>query len=153
MSTSTTISGRGRRASHLPGFYTRAQVEADLGLSATDLDTFERAGVLGAEQRRQRGDTRPVLYSTSDLAVGRFAMSVHRLGIRGEQLRRTTDALRLKRKWLQPGWAGLVIVDADGDVELLGAGGSLDDYLRRYPLTSTALVVVTVTVPAAALAA
>src|SRR3954470_7862155 len=138
---------RARRTSREPGFYTRAQVEEDLGLTATELDTFERAGVLGAEQRRRRGDTRPVLYSTSDLAVGRFAMAAHRLGVRGEQLRRLSDALRLKRKRLQPGWSGLVVIDCDGDVELLDDPSGLVEYLRAYPLQVASLLVTTVTVP------
>ena len=125
----------------------RAQVEEDLGLTATELDTFERAGVLGAEQRRRRGDTRPVLYSTSDLAVGRFAMAAHRLGVRGEQLHRLSDALRLKRKRLQPGWRGLVVIDGDGDVELLDDAGGLADYLRRYPVAVASLLVTTLSVP------
>jgi hypothetical protein len=103
--------------------------------------------VLGAEQRRRRGDTRPVLYSTSDLAVGRFAMAAHRLGVRGEQLRRLSDALRLKRKRLQPGWTGLVVIDGDGDVELLDDPSSLADYLRRYPLAVASLLVTTLSVP------
>ena len=148
MAISPATAPRARRTSREPGFYTRAQVEEDLGLTATELDTFERAGVLGAEQRRRRGDTRPVLYSTSDLAVGRFAMAAHRLGIRGEQLRRLSDALRLKRKRLQPGWSGLVVIDGDGDVELLGDPGGLADYLRSYPLPDASLLVITLTVPA-----
>ena len=148
MATSTTASPRARRTSREPGFYTRAQVEEDLGLTATELDTFERAGVLGAERRRRRGDTRPVLYSTSDLAVGRFAMAAHRLGVRGEQLRRLSDALRLKRKRLQPGWSGLVVIDADGDVELLDDPSGLADYLRSYPLPVASLLVTTLSVPA-----
>jgi hypothetical protein len=138
---------RARRTSREPGFYTRAQVEDDLGLTATELDTFERAGVLGAEQRRRRGDTRPVLYSTSDLAVGRFAMSAHRLGVRGEQLRRLSDALRLKRKRLRPGWSGLIVIDRDGDVELFEDPSGLVDYLRAYPLQVASLLVTTLTVP------
>jgi hypothetical protein len=147
MATSTAAPTRARRTSREPGFYTRAQVEEDLGLTATELDTFERAGVLGAERRRRRGDTRPVLYSTSDLAVGRFAMAAHRLGVRGEQLRRLSDALRLKRKRLQPGWSGLVVIDGDGDVELLDDPSGLADYLRSYPLPNAALLVTTLTVP------
>jgi hypothetical protein len=147
LATSTPVPTRARRTSREPGFYTRAQVEEDLGLTSTELDTFERAGVLGAEQRRRRGDTRPVLYSTSDLAVGRFAMAAHRLGVRGEQLRRLSDALRLKRKRLQPGWCGLVVTDGDGDVELLDDPSGLVDYLRRYPLAVASLVVTTLSVP------
>lgn len=147
MPTSTPAPSRARRTSREPGFYTRAQVEEDLGLTATELDTFERAGILGAEQRRRRGDTRPVLYSTSDLAVGRFAMAAHRLGVRGEQLRRLSEALRLKRKRLQPGWCGLVVIDGDGDVELLDDPGGLADYLRRYPLAVASLLVTTLSVP------
>src|SRR3954452_11047648 len=145
--TSTAAPTRARRTSREPGFYTRAQVEDALRLTATELETFERAGVLGAEQRRRRGDTRPVLYSTSDLAVGRFAMAAHRLGVRGEQLRRLSDALRLKRKRLQPGWSGLVVIDGDGDVELLNDAGGLADYLRSYPLPDASLLVITLTVP------
>src|SRR4051794_33838575 len=148
LATSSAAPTRARRTSREPGFYTRAQVEQDLGLTATELDTFERAGVLGAEQRRRRGDTRPVLYSTSDLAVGRFAMAAHRLGVRGEQLRRLSEALRLKRKRLQPGWSGLVVIDGDGDVELLTDAGGLADYLRSYPLPDAALLVITLSVPA-----
>jgi hypothetical protein len=147
VATSTAAPIRARRTSREPGFYTRAQVEEDLGLTATELDTFERAGVLGAEQRRRRGDTRPVLYSTSDLAVGRFAMAAHRLGIRGEQLRRLSDAVRLKRKRLRPGWTGLVVVDGDGDVELLDDPSGLADYLRRYPVAVASLLVTALTVP------
>ena len=147
MATSTTAPARARRTSREPGFYTRAQVEQDLGLTATELDTFERAGVLGAERRRSRGDTRPVLYSTSDLAVGRFAMAAHRLGVRGEQLRRLSDALRLKRKRLRPGRSGLIVVDCDGDVELLDDPGGLADYLRAYPLQVASLLVTALTVP------
>jgi hypothetical protein len=146
--TSTAAPTRARRTSREPGFYTRAQVEDDLRLTATELETFERAGVLGAEQRRRRGDTRPVLYSTSDLAVGRFAMAAHRLGVRGEQLRRLSDALRLKRKRLQPGWDGLVVIDGDGDVELLDDPSGLADYLRSYPLPDASLLVITLSVPA-----
>jgi hypothetical protein len=146
--TSTPAPTRARRTSREPGFYTRAQVEDDLRLTATELETFERAGVLGAEQRRRRGDTRPVLYSTSDLAVGRFAMAAHRLGVRGEQLRRLSDALRLKRKRLQPGWNGLVVIDGDGDVELLDDPSGLADYLRSYPLPDASLLVITLSVPA-----
>ncbi|MGY1809141.1 hypothetical protein ACI8AF_17370 [Blastococcus sp. SYSU D00669] len=145
--TSSAAPTRARRTSREPGFYTRAQVEEDLGLTATELDTFERAGVLGAEQRRRRGDTRPVLYSTSDLAVARFAMAAHRLGVRGEQLRRLSDALRLKRKRLQPGWSGLIVVDGDGDVELLADAGGLGDYLRRYPVPVASLLVTALSVP------
>ena len=148
MATSSAAPTRARRTSREPGFYTRAQVEEDLGLTATELDTFERAGVLGAEQRRRRGDTRPVLYSTSDLAIARFAMGAHRLGVRGEQLRRLSDALRLKRKRLQPGWDGLVVVDADGDVELLDDPADLAGYLRRYPLAVASLLVTKLSVPA-----
>jgi hypothetical protein len=147
VATSSAAPTRARRTSREPGFYTRAQVEEDLGLTATELDTFERAGVLGAEQRRRRGDTRPVLYSTSDLAVGRFAMAAHRLGVRGEQLRRLSDALRLKRKRLQPGWCGLVVIDGDGDVELLHDPAGLADYLRRYPVPVASLLVTTLSVP------
>jgi hypothetical protein len=147
VATTSTAPTRARRTSREPGFYTRAQVEDDLGLTATELDTFERAGVLGAEQRRRRGDTRPVLYSTSDLAVGRFAMAAHRLGVRGEQLRRLSDALRLKRKRLRPGWSGLVVIDRDGDVELLDDPSGLVDYLRSYPVPVASLLVTTLTVP------
>jgi hypothetical protein len=147
LATSTAGPSRARRTSREPGFYTRAQVEEDLGLTATELDTFERAGVLGAEQRRRRGDTRPVLYSTSDLAVGRFAMAAHRLGVRGEQLRRLSDALRLKRKRLRPGWSGLIVIDCDGDVELFDDPSGLVEYLRAYPLQVASLLVTTVTVP------
>src|SRR4051794_29158400 len=50
VATSTAPPTRARRTSREPGFYTRAQVEDDLRLTATELDTFERAGVLGAEQ-------------------------------------------------------------------------------------------------------
>src|SRR3954469_19788015 len=148
VATSTATPTRARRTSREPGFYTRAQVEDDLGLTATELDTFERAGGLGAEQRRRRGDTRPVLYSTSDLAVGRFAMAAHRLGVRGEQLRRLSDALRLKRKRLRPDWHGLVVIDGDGDVELLDDPSGLADYLRSYPLPVASLLVTTLSVPA-----
>jgi hypothetical protein len=147
VATSSTAPTRARRTSREPGFYTRAQVEEDLGLTATELDTFERAGVLGAEQRRRRGDTRPVLYSTSDLAVGRFAMAAHRLGVRGEQLRRLSDALRLKRKRLRPGWNGLVVIDRDGDVELLDDPNGLVEYLRAYPVPVASLLVTTLAVP------
>ncbi|MGY1623793.1 hypothetical protein ACI789_16475 [Geodermatophilus sp. SYSU D00965] len=148
MATSSAAPTRARRTSREPGFYTRAQVEEDLGLTATELDTFERAGVLGAEQRRRRGDTRPVLYSTSDLAIGRFAMAAHRLGVRGEQLRRLSDALRLKRKRLRPGWSGLVVIDRDGDVELLDDPSGLVEYLHSYPVPVASLLVTTLTVPA-----
>src|SRR3954468_15876491 len=148
VTTSTAAPTRARRTSREPGFYTRAQVEDDLRLTATELETFERAGVLGAEQRRRRGDTRPVLYSTSDLAVGRFAMAAHRLGVRGEQLRRLRDALRLKRKRMRPGWHGLVVIDGDGDVELLDDPSGLADYLRAYPLQVASLLVITLSVPA-----
>src|SRR3954453_19496531 len=160
LATSSAAPTRARRTSREPGFYTRAQVEQDLGLTATELDTFERAGVLGAERRRRRGDTRPVLYSTSDLAVGRFAMAAHRLGVRGEQLRRLSDALRLKRKRLQPGWSGLIVIDGggagelladpqggDGDVELFDDPSGVVDYLRSYPLPVASLLVTTVSVP------
>jgi hypothetical protein len=145
--TSTAAPTRGRRTSREPGYYTRAQVEADLGLTTTELDTFERAGVLGAERRRNRGDTRPVLFSTSDLAVGRFAMAAHRLGVRGEQLHRLSDALRLKRKRLRPGWSGLIVIDGDGDVELFDDPSGLVDYLRTYPVPVASLLVTTLTVP------
>src|SRR3954453_8221644 len=111
---STAAPTRARRTSREPGFYTRAQVEDDLRLTATELETFERSGVLGAEQRRRRGDTRPVLYSTSDLAVGRFAMAAHRLGVRGEQLRRLSDALRVKRKRPPPRWGGAIVLRCGG---------------------------------------
>src|SRR3954453_11972423 len=147
LATSSAAPTRARRTSREPGFYTRAQVEQDLGLTATELDTFERAGVLGAERRRRRGDPRPVLYSTSDLAVGRFAMAAHRLGVRGEQLRRLSDALRLKRKRLQPGWSGLIVIDGDGDVELVNDPSGLVDYLRTYPVPVASLLVTTLTVP------
>src|SRR3954468_10368442 len=147
VATSTAAPTRTRRTSREPGFYTRAQVEDDLRLTATELDTFERAGVLGAEQRRRRGDTRPVLYSTSDLAVGRFAMAAHRLGVRGEQLRRLRDALRLKRKRLRPGWSGLIVIDCDGDVELFDDPSGLVEYLRAYPLQVASLLVTTLSVP------
>jgi hypothetical protein len=147
LATSTAGPTRARRTSREPGFYTRAQVEEDLGLSATELDTFERAGILGAERRRRRGDTRPVLYSTSDLAVGRFAMAAHRLGVRGEQLRRLSDALRLKRKRLRPGWSGVIVIDSDGDVELFDHPSGLVDYLDGYPLPVATLLVTTLSVP------
>src|SRR5437764_2013087 len=41
LATSTAGPTRARRTSREPGFYTRAQVEEDLGLTATELDTFE----------------------------------------------------------------------------------------------------------------
>jgi hypothetical protein len=75
-------------------------------------------------------------------------MAAHRLGVRGEQLRRLSDALRLKRKRLQPGWNGLVVIDGDGDVELLDDPSGLADYLRSYPLPDASLLVITLSVPA-----
>lgn len=124
---------RGRRQSLVPGFYTRAQVEADLALTGSLLYSFEQAGLFGPEQSRQRGDTRPVLYSSTDLAIGRFIVSAYRLGIRAEALHRATDALRLKRKRLVPGWSGRVVVDTHGDLELLQQTDNFDVYLRRHP--------------------
>lgn len=135
-----------RRASTTPGFYTRAQVEADLGLSATDRDTFERAGIIGPQQRRARGDTRPLLYSASDLAVARLAMSAHRLGVRGEPLRRLVDAVRLKQRRLVHGWNGTAILDADGDVELLPDGRDLEPELSARAGID-ALLVIRLSVP------
>lgn len=114
-----------RRSSRVPGFYTRADVEADLGLKPTERDTFERAGIIGPRVRRERGDTRPLLYSAADLALGRLAMSAHQFGIRGEALRRLVDAVRLKQRRLTPGWSGTVVLDPDGDVELVPDGGDL----------------------------
>lgn len=135
-----------RRSSRVPGFYTRADVEADLGLTTTERDTFERAGILGPRERRERGDTRPLLYSGADLALARIAMSAHRFGIRGEALRRLVDAVRLKHRRLAPGWSGLVVIDPDGDVELIADGRDVGaDLASRGDLT--ALLLLRVQVP------
>lgn len=135
-----------RRSSRTPGFFTRAQLEDDLGLSATERDTFERAGVFGPTQRRARGDTRPVLYSATDLALARVAMAAHRLGIRGEQLRRLVAAIGLKQGRWYPGWHGHVLVDANGDVDLVPHSIDLPTVLTaRSP--APALLVLTVQVP------
>lgn len=108
-----------RRSSSLPGFFTRADVERDLRITASELETFERAGILVPSERRERGNTRPVLYSGADLAVGRVAMAAHKFGIRGESLRKLVEAVRLKQRRLTPGWVGSLVVDYYGDVELV----------------------------------
>lgn len=135
-----------RRSSTTPGHYTRAQVEEILGLSPTERDTFERAGILGPTTRRARGDTRPLLYSAVDLALGRMAMDAHALGLRGEQLRRIVEAVRLKSHRMAPGWTGLVLVDAHCDVDLVPAGADLAAVLT-YRATGPALLTLRVHVP------
>lgn len=138
---------RRRRASATPGYYTRAQIEAALGLSPTERDTFERAGIIGPRQRRAKGDTRPLLYSASDLAVAQLAMGAHRLGLRGEPLRKLVDAVRVKQRRLVHGWVGSAVIDADGDVELVPSDSDLSGELdvRR---DVEALLVLRVQVPA-----
>lgn len=135
-----------RRSSRTPGFYTRADVEIDLGLSSTERDTFERAGILGPSERRERGDTRPVLYSATDLALGRIAMAAHGFGIRGEALKRLVDAVRLKQRRLTAGWDGVIVVDPAGDVDLLPRGAGLGEELDSRGDVS-ALLVLRVHVP------
>lgn len=122
-----------RRHSPVPGMYTRAELEADLGISPVELDTLERQHIIVASERRHRGDTRPVLFSATDVALARFVSSARRFGMRGEQLR--TVALRLagKRRRLVPGWSGWAVIDVDGDVTLLDAGQCVDDVVRADP--------------------
>lgn len=134
----------GRRLSPVPGKFTRAQLEADLGVSANELDRLEKQGIVTASERRQPGDTRPVLFNATDVALARFARAAHQFGMRGEQLREITHRLATKRRKLLPGWAGWVCVDGDGDVELIGPGLSLDELLAEDPRS---LLAVRVTVP------
>lgn len=134
------VRGRpGRRVSPDPGHFTRAQVEAALRLSAGEREALERSGVLVASGRRAPGDTRPVLYSQEDMAVAQAAVAAQRLGLRGEQLRRVADAVRLKQRRFAPGWVGFVLVDDAGDVELSTAH-ELTAALAAYPPTSPVLV-------------
>ena len=122
-----------RRRSRVPGMYTRAELEADLGVSTNELDTLERQKIIVASERRQPGDTRPVLFSTADVAIARFAQGARRFGLRGEQLREVTARLATKRRRLLPGWAGWVVLDDDGDIELVGPGASLDAVMTGAP--------------------
>lgn len=131
---------RSRRISRVPGFFTRAQVEQDLGLSADQLDTLERQGALGPSQRREAGDTRPVLYTAVDLALARITVRAWRFGVRGEPLRALAARAGTKRKRLVPGWRGFLVVEADGDVDLVPASG-LDAYAAGFSSPPSLLAV------------
>lgn len=146
MTTTTHPPASRRRASSTPGYFTRAQVEEDLGLTANERDTFERAGIIGATERRVRGDTRPVLYSATDLALARAAMAAHRLGVRGEALRHLVAAIQPKRGRLVPGWSGFAIVDAGLDVDLVPVGVDVGALIASRG-TQPALLVLHLTVP------
>jgi hypothetical protein len=120
-----------RPSSKRPGYFTRAQVEAALHLTPAERDTYERACYFGSSERRERGDTRAVLYSAADLAMGQVAMSAFRAGLRGDQLRQLSATLRTKRTRFTPGWSGRVLVSGDGDIEIAEHGEPLDELARK----------------------
>lgn len=136
-----------RRPEAPSGFCTRAEVETRLGLTPTERDTFERAGILGPTEKRKRGDTRPVLYSPIDVGLGHMAMAAHRLGIRGENLRKLVEAVRERERRLVPGWNGTAVVDAYGEASLVPHGGDIGVELADR-LSSSALIVVPLSIPA-----
>ena len=134
-----------RRESRVTGMYTRAQVEADLGVTKNELEMLERQKVLAPSEPRRRGDTRPVLFSPTDVAVGRFAQAARHFGLRGEELAVIAQRLATKRRWLQPGWCGFVVVDGHGDVALVTEDQELSTMILTEP--QTAVLVVPLNVP------
>lgn len=136
-----TVTSAARRPSRTPGYLSRVQLEDRLGLSATERDTFERAGIIGSAEPRRRGDTRPVLYSPTDIALAQAAMDLHRLGLRGEQLRRVMELARLKERRPVVGWTGHLVVDEHGDVGLVPTGGDLGGELLARGDVAAVLVV------------
>lgn len=111
------------------GGYTRAEVDADLGVKASLRESFERRGHFGPSERRRRGDTTPVRYTSHDLAVARTVVAAYRLGVVADGLQRVRTAMSAKRGKLTPGWAGFLLVDEYGDGRLLANGDDLSALL------------------------
>lgn len=129
----TGASNAGRRRSPLPGHYTRYEVETTLGISATELNGFERAGVMGSSAKRKRGDTRPVLYTETDLALARLALQAYRFGVRGTPLQQVMAAIEAKRERFSPGTDMVLVIDHHYDVTLLPSTEQVTPDLSTRP--------------------
>jgi hypothetical protein len=134
-----------RRHSPDPRYRTRAQLETELKMTATELDTLDRQQIITSSVERTSGSTKPVLYTDVDVAVAAVALSAFRFGIRGRHLRAAIELLRSRDGRLTPGWSGFAVFDPGG-VELLEVGSSFDRHMFGFRFPTTVLIV-PVTVP------
>lgn len=142
----TAAPGGGRRRSPVPGQYTRYEVEAALEITATELNGFERAGVMGSSTKRKRGDTRPVLYTETDLALARVAIHAYRFGVRGTPLQQVMAAISTKRDRFTAGTTVLLVIDHHYDVTVLPSVEQVTPDLSTRP-NMQAVLLLPLTIP------
>lgn len=126
-------------------YMNRAQFAKELGLSRGALDGLEKLGALVPTVARESGDTRPVAYSTGDLALARVLLAARAIGLSGTELTTIGNGLRSRLRTLPPGWTGLAVV-GDGFAELQPAA-NLPAWCEHWGESLPAVLILPVGIP------
>lgn len=126
-------------------YMNRAQFATSLNITRGALDGLEKLGALVPTVARTSGDTRPVAYSTGDLALARVLLAARAVGLSGAELTTIGNSLRSRLRTLPPGWSGFAMT-GDGFAELQPAD-NLPAWVEHWGQSLPPVLILPVRIP------
>lgn len=102
--------------------WTRAQIVEHLQVTPATLKNWERYGAGRPTTPSKFQVWAPAEYEVEDVALLQVVAHASRVGMGGKQLTRLWESLMAVRRFLRPGWSGVVVVDSDWQTWLVGEG-------------------------------
>lgn len=102
--------------------WTRAEVSAMLGVPATTLRTWERAGAGRPSMAGTFQSPREARYSVADVLMLQVVAHAHRIGMNGSALAGVWNSMKRVRSYLTKDWSGIIVTTSAPDAYLIGSG-------------------------------